>query len=106
MKDILFLSEVTRLVRRKRKTELSLNIEVQNERTFKIFPRYRKPSPSTMIGLTKAKKQLKRDLGMTAALKPYRDVKYNWKRNILRKGGYYSEPMKLLRYLLRLLGRK
>ena len=36
------------------------------------FFRYRRPSLKTLLGITKAKKQLKKDLGITEALKPFR----------------------------------
>ena len=34
------------------------------------FFRYRKPSLKTVLGITKAKKRIKKDLGITALLKP------------------------------------
>ena len=37
----------------------------------KLF-RYRRPSLKTILGITKAKKRIKKDLGITAALKPFR----------------------------------
>ncbi len=36
----------------------------------KLF-RYRKPSLKTLLGVTKAKKRLKKELGITDALKPF-----------------------------------
>lgn len=58
--------------------------------------RYRRPSVKTMLGVTKAKKRMKKNLGITAAMKPFR-APGNFKRRVLRKTGYYSTPMKLLR---------
>ena len=36
------------------------------------FFRYRRPSLNTLLGVTKAKKQVKNKLGITAAMKPFR----------------------------------
>jgi hypothetical protein len=63
--------------------------------------RYRKPSLKTALGVTKAKKKIKKDLGITAATKPLR-AKSNLKRRAKRRVGYESEPMKFLRWLGRL----
>jgi len=63
----------------------------------KLF-RYRRPSVKTMLGVTKAKKRLNRQLGITAVMRPFR-APGNAKRRILRKVGYYSGPMKFLRFL-------
>ena len=35
------------------------------------FFRYRRPSLNTLLGITKAKKRLKKELGITAAMKPF-----------------------------------
>ena len=64
--------------------------------------RYRAPSLSTLLGVTKAKKRLKRELGITALMRPLRAPE-NAKRRLLSRAGYYSEPMKLIRALLRAL---
>lgn len=61
----------------------------------KLF-RYRKPSFRTIIGATKVKKQIKKDLGITAITKPLR-IKNNLNRRLLRKVGYYSKPATLYR---------
>lgn len=61
----------------------------------KLF-RYRKPSVKTALGVTKAKKTLKRKTGITAAARPTRAVS-NAKRRVKRKAGYYSTPAKALR---------
>ena len=63
--------------------------------------RYRRPSLKTMLGVTKAKKRLKKDLGITAAMRPLR-APGNMKRRVLRKAGYYSGPMKFLRFMGRM----
>jgi hypothetical protein len=54
------------------------------------FLRYRRPSLKTLLGITKAKKQIKKDLGITALLKPFRWWP-NKKRRIKRGVGYESE---------------
>ncbi len=66
----------------------------------RIF-RYMRPSVKTMLGVTKAKKQIKRDLGITAAMRPFR-APGNMKRRVLRQAGYYSGPMKFFRFLGRI----
>lgn len=66
---------------------------------FKVL-RYRRPSLKTVLGVTKAKKRMKKQLGITAAMKPLR-APGNAKRQVLRKVGYYLGPMKFLRFFLR-----
>jgi hypothetical protein len=61
----------------------------------KLF-RYRRPSLKTILGVTKAKKRLKKDLGITALLKPFR-AWTNVKRRVKRKIGYESEAGRLVR---------
>lgn len=63
--------------------------------------RYRRKSWKTALGITKAKKRANKALGITALKKPFR-APGNAKRRILRKVGYYSEPMKFLRFFGRL----
>lgn len=63
--------------------------------------RYRRPSVKTMLGITKAKKRLKKDLGITAVMRPFR-APGNMKRRALRRVGYYSGPMKFFRFLRRM----
>lgn len=58
--------------------------------------RYRKPSVKTALGVTKAKKTVKRQTGITAVTKPTRAAS-NLKRTVKRKAGYYSAPAKLVR---------
>jgi hypothetical protein len=60
------------------------------------FFRYRRPSLKTVLGITKAKKRLKKDLGITALLKPFRWWP-NQKRKLKRDVGYYSETGRLIR---------
>jgi hypothetical protein len=60
------------------------------------FIRYRRPSLKTLLGVTKAKKRLKRDLGITALLKPFRWWG-NRKRTLKRRVGYESPAGRLLR---------
>ena len=61
----------------------------------KLF-RHRRPSLKTILGVTKAKKRLKKELGITALLKPFRWWG-NTKRTFKRKIGYESEPWRILR---------
>ena len=61
----------------------------------KLF-RYRRPSLKTLLGVTKAKKRIKKELGITAAMKPFRWWT-NTKRRIKRKVGYESDAGRLLR---------
>ena len=61
----------------------------------KLF-RYRRPSLNTLLGITKAKKQVKKELGITAAMKPFR-FWTNTKRRFKRKIGYESEGGRLIR---------
>jgi hypothetical protein len=63
--------------------------------TMKFF-RYRRPSMKTLLGVTTAKKRLKKDLGITALLKPVRWWP-NQKRKIKREIGYESAGGRLLR---------
>lgn len=62
----------------------------------KLF-RYRRPSPKTMLGVTKAKKRIKKELGITAALKPFRWWT-NTKRRVKRRVGYESDTGRLIRH--------
>ena len=62
----------------------------------KLF-RYRKPSVKTMLGVTKAKKRLKKQLGITAAMKPFRWTT-NQKRRLKRRIGYESRAGRMLRH--------
>jgi hypothetical protein len=61
----------------------------------KLF-RYRRPSLKTLLGVTKAKKQIKKDLGITALLKPFRWWP-NQKRKLKRQIGYESDIGRALR---------
>ena len=60
------------------------------------FLRYRRPSLNTLLGITKAKKRVKKELGITDAMKPFRWWT-NQKRRFKRKIGYESEAGRLLR---------
>ena len=51
---------------------------------------------NTLLGITKAKKRLKKELGITDALKPFR-AWTNAKRRFKRKIGYESEAGRLIR---------
>jgi hypothetical protein len=61
----------------------------------KLF-RYRRPSLKTLLGITKAKKRLKKNLGITALLKPFRWWG-NTKRTFKRRIGYESPAGRILR---------
>ena len=61
--------------------------------------RYRRTSLRTALGITKEEKRIKRDLGITAILKPFRWWG-NEKRKIKRETGYYSPDVQLARHVL------
>lgn len=63
--------------------------------------RYRKPSLKTVLGVTKAKRRVKKDLGLYSVT-AVTNAPANAKRRLKRKVGYESEPMKLFRFLRRL----
>jgi len=63
--------------------------------------RYRRPSVKTIVGVTRAKKRFNRAVGITAVKRPFR-APGNFKRRVLRRSGYYSEPMKFTRFLRRI----
>ena len=60
------------------------------------FIRYRKPSLKTLLGITGAKRKIKKDLGVYEVTEVINAPK-NFKRRVLNKVGYYSTPMKILR---------
>jgi hypothetical protein len=60
------------------------------------LPRYRRPSFNTLLGITKAKKRVKKESGITAAMKPFR-FWTNAKRRFKRKIGYESEGGRVIR---------
>ncbi len=61
--------------------------------------RYRRTSLRTALGITKEEKRIKRDLGITEILKPFRWWG-NEKRKIKRETGYYSPDVQLARHVL------
>jgi hypothetical protein len=61
--------------------------------------RYRRTSLRTALGITTEEKRIKRELGITALLKPFRWWG-NEKRKIKREAGYYSPEAKLARHVL------
>jgi hypothetical protein len=61
--------------------------------------RYRRPSLKTMLGITRMKKGLYQALLITALKRPFREPA-NAERRIKRHLGYYSGPMKFMRFLL------
>jgi hypothetical protein len=66
------------------------------ERSQMKFFRHRRPSLNILLGITKAKKRVKKELGITDALKPFR-AWANLKRRVKRKVGYESEAGRLIR---------
>jgi putative lipase involved disintegration of autophagic bodies len=64
--------------------------------------RYRKPSIKSLLGITKAKRRVKRSLGVYKVTK-YTNAPKNFKTKIKRKSGYYSAPMKIFRLIKRLI---
>lgn len=66
--------------------------------------RYRRPSVKTILGLTAAKKKIKRDLGIykvTRVLNAPKNAKRRAKRNL----GWESEGVKLFRFIARIFSR-
>ncbi len=63
--------------------------------------RYRTPSLKTLLGVTKAKRRIKKDLGIYEVTKVLNAPK-NARRRFLRSMGYESGVMKFLRFLNRL----
>lgn len=63
---------------------------------FMKFFRYRRPSWKSVLGVTKAKKRIKKELAITALLKPFRWWP-NKKRQIKREIGYESDAGRLMR---------
>ena len=60
------------------------------------FFRYRRPSWKTLLGVTAAKKRIKKDVGITTLLKPFRWWP-NKKRQLKREIGYESKAGRLIR---------
>ena len=67
------------------------------------FFRYRRPSLKSVLGITAAKKRIKRELGITALLRSFRWWT-NQKRTFKRRIGYESEPGRVIRDGLRTPG--
>lgn len=63
--------------------------------------RYRKPSLKTLLGVTKAKRQIKKSLGLDKVSRVL-NAPNNAKRRVKRALGNESEPMKLFRFIGRL----
>jgi hypothetical protein len=60
--------------------------------------RYRRPSINTVVGITRARRQLKKASGYYAMTRRLR-WETNTKRTVVRKVGYDSGPMKFVRFL-------
>jgi hypothetical protein len=67
--------------------------------------RYRRPSLKTALGVTRVKKRVNRQLGITAVKRSFR-APGNMKRRVLRRAGYYSGPMKFMRFMGRMFGKR
>ncbi len=67
---------------------------------FKVFPRYRRLSLRTALGMTRAQRRFKTRTGYYAATRWMR-APTNFRRRVLRRAGYYSGPMRFLRFLSR-----
>ncbi len=63
--------------------------------------RYKKPSLKTALGVTKAKRQIKKATGISNVTR-VANAPTNVKRTAKRRVGYESEPMKFFRFLGRL----
>lgn len=63
---------------------------------------YRRPSLGEIIGTTQAKRRVSRRYHLRALTDPAYPVK-NAERRMKRRAGYYSWPMMLLRFMLRVL---
>ena len=63
--------------------------------------RYRRPSLNALLGVTRAKRRLKKDLGIYNVTRVINAPK-NAERRMLREAGYYSGPMKFFRFLIRM----
>ena len=63
--------------------------------------RYRKPSIKRALGVSKAKRQIKKATGIADVQRVVNTPK-NVKRTAKRRAGYESEPMKLFRFFGRL----
>jgi hypothetical protein len=67
--------------------------------------RYRRSSIRTVLGVTAEEKRIKRELGITALLRPFRWWG-NEKRRVKRDLGYYSPDAQLARHVLPRSGSK
>ena len=62
--------------------------------------RYRKPSLNNILGVTKAKRRVKKAAGVYKVTKTT-NAPSNYKRKVKRKAGYESGIMKFFRFLQR-----
>lgn len=63
---------------------------------------FRKPSWKSIVGITKAKRRIKKAVGVYEITRII-NTPANIKRRALSRVGYYSMPMKIFRLLSRLL---
>ena len=70
------------------------------KRKFKLFPRYRKPSLSVIIGISQAKRQLRKNLGLSGVHRSSKWLSYK-KQSIKRKyiPFWNTEAGRLFRFL-------
>jgi hypothetical protein len=65
----------------------------------KLFPRYRRPSIRTLLGITQTEKAVKRNLGIyNNPVWKAEHMMPNAQRRLKRRAGYYSTPMKVFRW--------
>ena len=70
---------------------------------FHLFPRSRKPSLGELLGSSQAERQVSRKHKLCIVHDPLPPLK-DAERQAERRTGYYTAPMKLARFLGRLLG--
>jgi len=61
---------------------------------------YRKPNINLLLGITKAKRELKRSLGVYQVTK-YTNAPRKTKTLLKRKTGYYTESLRIFRLIKR-----
>jgi hypothetical protein len=66
----------------------------------RLFPRYRAPSEGEILGTTQAKRRISRQYHLATLRDPTTPLK-NAERRAKRRVGWYSEPAKFARWLLR-----
>jgi hypothetical protein len=72
---------------------------------FRLPPRYRRPSLGEFTGITQSRRRLSRKHHLRTLLDPASPLK-NAERRIKYRMGYYSEPAKFARFVLRFFARQ